>query len=98
MNYWHGIMDWPVDSDWKCEVCLQRSALIWGLRHAECRCSVCHTQYYMRDSTEENKMVTRPINTLKDEYFKAFKSIYAKTPKKIQEVEDAEWEAEGIKP
>ncbi len=21
MSYWGGVMNWPIDSDWKCEIC-----------------------------------------------------------------------------
>ena len=34
MEYWRGMMDWPLDPEWTCEVCGYRG-LIWGLLHRE---------------------------------------------------------------
>ena len=67
MDYWTGFMNWDLDPDWACETCKSRGTLIWGFRHAECRCDICHTHYMMRDDNQQ--IVTRPICMLKPEYW-----------------------------
>ena len=61
---WHGTMNWPIEADWKCEVCGNKPLMIpcgpeghavishgltWGLAHGSCRCNECHAQYRMCD-------------------------------------------------
>ena len=69
MNYWEGYMNWPIDEGWECETCGSLGYLTWGMPHAVCRCNNCHTQYSMRDfSQEDDPVVTIPISRLLDEY------------------------------
>lgn len=89
MEYWRGLMNWPIDSKWKCEICEKYEGLTWGLVHAQCRCNVCHTQYGMRD--KDGKVVTFPICQLKPEYHKAFKIIWDKDFIPEDEVTDEQW-------
>lgn len=65
MNFWEGYMNWKLVDGWKCQTCGSND-LIWGLVHAQCRCNVCHTQYYMRD--DNGNITDNPICLLKDEY------------------------------
>lgn len=68
MEYWEGVMNWPLDTGWVCEVCGGYYGLEWGLVHAQCRCNQCHTEYTMRDSNEERTILTIPHCMIKDEY------------------------------
>ncbi len=94
MNYWEGFMDWPLDKDWKCEFCGERS-LTWGLPHAVCRCNNCHIQYKMRD-TKDN-VVNIPICLVKPEYGKVYKKIFKEISKPIDEITDIEWDESGVR-
>ncbi len=88
MEYWRGIMDWPIEKDWKCETCNRNVGLGWGLIHAQCRCNGCHTQYYMRDGDEKRTVLTRPLCMLKDEYREPMKRAYEKYQVFINELTD----------
>lgn len=88
--YWQGFMNWPLDENWKCEICGSRR-LTWGLVHAQCRCDVCHTQYRMRE--KEGKVVTIPICQLKPEYCIPAKLGWSKLKKPVDELSDSEWDS-----
>lgn len=75
MEYWQGIMNWPIDKGWKCETCGANVGLEWGFVNGECRCNDCHTQYTMRDGKE---IRTTPRSMLKEEYKQPIKQAYAK--------------------
>ena len=77
MNYWEGWMNWKLNEDWKCEICGAHGPLIWGLRHARCRCDTCHTQYHMRD--KHSNVVTTPICQLKPELKEKVKAFWDKS-------------------
>ena len=69
MEYFEGIMNWPLNPDWVCETCGSKQGnlgLTWGLIHSQCRCNTCHTIYWMRNDKQE--IVDIPINGFKDEY------------------------------
>jgi len=89
MNYWSGHMNWPIDQDWKCEIC-GGTNLIWGMINGVCRCDKCYTEYGMRD--DENKIVTRPIWFIKPEYAKPAKWGWETYKKPISEFSDDEWD------
>ena len=90
MEYWRGYMDWSLDENWKCEIC-SNIALIWGFVHAQCRCDYCHTQYRMRDN--DDKVVTKPICQLKPEYYEAFKILWEKDHRPVDEISIEEWDS-----
>ena len=90
MEYWQGYMNWPLQKDWKCEICGKRG-LIWGLAHAQCRCDNCHTEYYMRDNDKDTTLDV-PKCMLKPEYKLAFLKIYQETPMKIEDIPDELWD------
>ena len=91
MEYWRGDMNWEVVDGWVCETCGKDSTwLIWGLRHAECRCTNCHTQYMMRD--EDTKIVNVPISQLKEEYKISARIGYEMYHKPFSEWSDDEWD------
>lgn len=83
-------MDWPINSEWKCEICKKYEGLTWGLVHAQCRCNVCHVQYRMRN--EKSDRVTKPICQLKPEYYDAFKTIWEVYHIPIDEVTNEQWQ------
>ena len=85
MDYWRGYMNWPLDPNWKCEICGSRE-LTWGLPHATCRCDVCHTQYRMRN--EDDEVVSIPICQLRSEYKKSVKNAWDKLGIPIDEFSD----------
>lgn len=89
MKAWYGIMDWPLDVNWKCEICGDVN-LLWGLPHALCRCKTCHTQYRMRD--EKDKVVTTPICQLKEEYYQPAKNLYQELKTPMSEWTDEQWD------
>ena len=89
MEAWYGVMDWPLDVNWKCEICGEVN-LLWGIPHALCRCETCHTQYRMRD--EEDKVVTIPICQLKEEYYEPAKILYQKLKIPMTQWTDEQWD------
>ena len=99
MDYWSGVMNWPVESDWKCETCNHSHlnepilalfpALTWGLVHGVYRCNICHTEYSMRPGGE---IVTRPVCLLKEEYKEPAKLGWKKFGKPISQWTDAMWD------
>ena len=90
MNFWEGVMNWPLEQDWECETCGVYAGLIWGLVHATCRCFNCHTHYRMRD--KDGKIVKTPICQLKSEYKEPAKVVWQKLKKPIDQVPDKEWD------
>jgi len=104
MDYWQGVMNWPLDPGWACEICGTKPGegvlryispgLTWGLQHGVCRCDVCHTEYTLRDwQTEGHPRVTTPICCLKPEYKIAFIELWAKYHCPVDEVTDQDWKA-----
>ena len=89
MNYWQGIMNWPLTKDWKCETCGEYHGLQWGMVNGECRCINCQTQYMMRD---DEKILTTPLCLLKPEYKLPAKLAFTKYHKPIDDLTDDEWE------
>jgi len=85
---WSGHMDWPLDHDWKCEVC-EATYLEWGVIHGLCRCTRCHAKYNMRD--RDGKRVTKPKPLLKPRYKEAAKRGWAGLP--LDEWIDDMWTA-----
>ena len=91
MEQWYGMMDWPLDAEWTCEICGYRG-LTWGKRHAMCRCDGCHAEYWMRDMNKEEKpAVTTPISALRPEYLEAFKIYFPLKKTKIDEMDQELW-------
>jgi hypothetical protein len=90
MDYWKGFMDWPIDREWKCEICGQYSGLTWGLPHAVCRCNTCHAVYSMRD--DNDNVVETPILQIKHEYVDPAKKGYKQHRKPISEFTPEEWD------
>lgn len=91
MEDWYGVMNWPLDVNWKCEIC-GSVALIWGLMHGVCRCEICHTQYRMND--DQGEVVIVPICMLKTEYYTAAKKLYQKYKTPMTQWTDAQWDEE----
>ena len=109
MDYWEGVMSWPIDAGWKCEACgmtppgssvgplLGEPFLTWGFRNGTCRCDVCHVQYTLRDWwTEGNPIVTTPICLLRPEYKAAFIKLWAERQRPVDQITEEEWDAAGI--
>ena len=94
MEYWEGYMDWPLDKDWICEICGNRSVLIWGLTHAVCRCSECHMQYTMRN--DEDEVVSTPICMIKEDYRTAAIEGHKKLKIPLSEFTKEQWTELGI--
>ena len=93
MEYWRGMMDWPLDLDWKCEICGANSGLEWGFIHAQCRCNSCGCHYSMRDFTKDNKpIVSCPISTLIEEYKEPIRQAIHATGKRFEELTDEDIE------
>jgi len=79
-------MDWPIDHDWKCEVCDTFSGLTWGFSHGECRCNKCHAIYRMRVNQE---IVTTPKHAYKwDTWVGVLRAGWQKFQKPIGEWTD----------
>lgn len=89
VEFWEGIMNWPLDKDWVCEICGNRG-LIWGLVHGTCRCDHCHVQYYMRDAN--GAIVTTPLCQLKIEYYEATKEGRKKFKTPMSTWTDKQWD------
>jgi len=98
MTEWWGVMNWPIEREWKCEFCGSshgvRSWLVWGFVHGECRCSGCEVRYTMLD--ENRKPVTTPIHLLKPEFVEPFKRIWKETGTSVGDVTRAMWVQYGV--
>lgn len=92
MEYWRGIMDWPLDKKWKCSTCNGNYGLEWGFVHTQCRCNNCHTQFTMRADDEDRTVLTNPKCQLKDEYKKPAQIAYAKHHIPLEELTDNQWD------
>ena len=88
-------MNWPLDKDWKCEICGSRS-LTWGLYHAKCRCDKCHTNYYMRNDDSEQTVRTIPKCLIKKEFYEPAKKWWDETHKPITEADIEDWIRFGV--
>ena len=88
MEYWRGLMSWPIEGDWGCPICEADTWLEWGLVNGQCRCTICHTEYMMREGDER---VTTPICQLKPEYIEPAKRGYNKFKKPIDTFTDKDW-------
>lgn len=95
MEYWRGIMDWPLDPDWTCELCGQNHGLTWGFVNGQCRCNNCHTHYYMRDDL--GQAITRPKWTIDPQYREAAQRLFTKEGTPIDTWSDETWDKE-LKP
>ena len=93
MNYWEGIMNWGLDTNWKCKICGKNFGLEWGITHAQCRCNNCHAEYRMRDN--ENKIVTTPILQVKPDFVAPAISLFLKTGDFIDLYSSAQWKDAG---
>ena len=94
MNYWYGMMDWPIEPGWVCETCGEPGWLIWGLVHADCRCDRCHTKYRMRDENRER--VTTPICQLRPEFKAPAKAAWAKRQVPVDKLTPKQWIEAGV--
>jgi len=92
MEYWRGVMDWPLDKDWRCETCGQNVGLEWGMVHAQCRCNDCHTEYYMRDDDEQRTILVTPKCMMKNEYKEPARLAWARYQISIDELSDEQWD------
>ncbi len=90
MDYWEGMMDWPLDKEWKCEICDSRS-LIWGMIHAQCRCTICHAEYTMRDIEDRDIVLTIPFIMIKPEYLNQLKNYWVEKGNQLSKISDAEY-------
>ena len=102
MEYWRGMMDWPIDKDWVCETCGQTVGLEWGMVHAECRCNSCHTLYYMRAGDKSRTILTKPLCILKEEYKEPAIKAWGKYHIPVDELTGEQWdgfmEKSAVKP
>lgn len=100
MDYWRGMVDWPIEADWACETCGTKPHFIvagfaiscgleWGIQHGICRCSQCHTQYNMRP---DGNIVTVPVNRLKDEYKEPARWAWNEWEIPNDELTDKQWD------
>jgi len=95
MSYWRGMMNWPVVPSWRCQTCgAEVWYLEWGLQNGECRCSQCHTKYYMR--AEDGQPVMVPICLLKPEYVESAKRAWEELYIMVDEVTDSQWIELGV--
>ena len=86
MEYWRGTMNWPMDRDWKCEVCDQHTGLEWGFTHAQCRCNHCHAIYSMRATDEARTILTTPRMTMKEEWLQPILDGWANHQRFIEDL------------
>lgn len=87
----YGAMSWPLDPEWKCEFCGQRS-LLWAIRHAEAHCTGCHAVYYFRGDGDPGEVLTVPQCLIKKEYGEAYKRIPIGERKGMDQMTQEEWE------
>ena len=111
MEYWQGTMNWPIEAAWQCETCgtkvscmsdgfvaaVMGGQLEWGLVHAQCRCTTCHTQYMMRDNElPDSPIVTKPISQLRPEFKEPARHVWESLRKPLDEVSPKEWITCGV--
>jgi hypothetical protein len=96
MNYWSGYMNWPLDEDWRCEICGGYYGLTWGMVHAECRCNNCHALYSMRANDEQRTVLTKPRLILRAEFIQPAKEAWAKTCRVLEKITKEEWIVFGV--
>jgi hypothetical protein len=89
MEYWSGIMNWPISREWRCETCGEYACLVWGMIHGVCRCDNCHTQYHMRPDGE---IVTVPFCLLKPEYKAPARAGWPEYKRAITQWDDSMWD------
>lgn len=92
MNYWRGIMNWPLIEGWKCEICDGFYDLTWGLAYGTCRCNNCHAEYLMSWYGENGDIVitTEPRLSEHKEIVKIGWNLL-KTP--LSEWEQEDWDS-----
>jgi len=95
MDYWRCEMNWPIDSEWRCEVCGWIAGLTWGFAHGECQCDRCHAVYTMRPDGE---IVTVPVCRIKPDWMGATKRLWEEHGIFGEEATDEQWVAAGIPP
>lgn len=88
MEYWRGIMNWPIEAEWKCEVCEQHAGLEWGFVHAECRCNHCHAVYMMRAKDETRTILTIPRMNMRQEWMQPILDGWAEHRRFIDDLID----------
>lgn len=90
-SYWKGIMNWPIDSGWRCETCGGTAYLLeWGLINGECRCMNCHTRYKMKD--EQGNIVTTPQSQMLPFYKEAAIAGWRKWKLELDKWNDNRWD------
>ena len=94
MQYWDGFMNWPINSDWRCEICGNGPLLEWGFQHARCRCIQCHTQYMMREITDGKygPRLAVPICQLKAEYKAPAQWLWNTRHLPLSSLTDEDWD------
>lgn len=90
MEYWTGIMNWPIIEGWKCQTCKEETYLIWGMINGECRCSICHTEYFMKN--KDGTRIDNPRCTLKEKYVMPTQKAWEKLGIPMDEMTNEEWE------
>ena len=91
MDYYGGVMTWPIDPDWQCETCGKGfspvlGGLTWGFVNGQCRCDTCHTPYMMRDGKE---IRTSPRSMIKDTSKEAIKKAWDKYQLPFDEMDES---------
>jgi len=90
MEYWAGQMNWPLADGWKCRVCGEEEpSMTWGLVNGQCRCDVCHAEYWMRTDGE---ILTVPEISWKEDFVPFVYAYYQAMNTPISEWSDSEWE------
>ena len=99
MDYWSGVMNWPLAHPWKCPVCdsnteLTFHGLTWGITHGVCRCNQCHTQFSMRDGEGDDRQRTNtPVWLAADKYRETLPAVWQKLRTPMADWTEADLEA-----
>ena len=96
VEYWRGYMDWPLDENWKCDICDGYFGLTWGLVHGECRCNRCHAIYQMCANDKERTVLIKPICLVRPIFIQPAKLFYEHTGKPIDEATKEDWLNFGV--
>ena len=73
-----GDMNWPIDHNWKCEVC-EHSDLRWTLVFGEARCNRCGTLYSLFDRKTEQRRII-PQSMSKENWLPAVEEAWTQYP------------------
>ena len=98
IDYFHGVMWWPINADWTCPVCDNQpikgstgqtlEGLTWGVEHGVCRCDKCHAVFLVRQG---ETTLDEPLSIYRPEFVKVLRDFWQNCKVRIDEMNDQEF-------